>query len=163
MLTERSILSLCATSTATQCSAALPTIATTIAPMKNSDRPSDSEAAPIDPTRTSDITPTTTPATASIATERRTDQPHDPLLVIRGSWAGSRWVLQREVQPDHVDDDQDGGDQAGEELDRRAELDPLGADGRQPVATRELEDRGHGERGGGQPATSCSGRSRWWR
>ena len=39
MFTARSILSLAATSTATQCSAALPTIATTNTPTKNSDRP----------------------------------------------------------------------------------------------------------------------------
>ena len=75
MLTERSILSLIATSTATQCSAALPTIATTITPMKNSLRPIDSEAASIEPTRISDITPTATPATASAITEERIDQP----------------------------------------------------------------------------------------
>src|SRR4051794_10060133 len=75
MLTERSILSLRATRTATQCSAALPTIATTITPMKNSERPTDFEASAIDPTRTSDITPTSTPATARTITDRRTDQP----------------------------------------------------------------------------------------
>ena len=39
MFTARSILSFAATSTATQCSAALPTIATTNTPTKNSDRP----------------------------------------------------------------------------------------------------------------------------
>ena len=70
MLTARSILSFYATSTATQCSAALPTIATTITPMKNSESPIDSEASLIEPTRTSDITPTATPAIASIVTER---------------------------------------------------------------------------------------------
>ena len=75
MLTARSILSFLATSTATQCSAALPTIATTIAPMKNSDSPTDSEASLIEPTRISDINPTRTPAIASITTEVRTDQP----------------------------------------------------------------------------------------
>ena len=75
MFTARSILSLAATSTATQCSAALPTIATTIAPMKNSLSPIDSAASAIDPTRTSLITPTSTPATASVITPRRTLQP----------------------------------------------------------------------------------------
>ena len=75
MLTARSILSLRATSTATQCSAALPTIATTITPMKNSESPTDSEASEIEPTRISDISPTATPAIASIETERRTLQP----------------------------------------------------------------------------------------
>ena len=44
MFTARSILSLAATSTATQCSAALPTIATTNTPTKNWDRPMSSEA-----------------------------------------------------------------------------------------------------------------------
>ena len=75
MLTERSILSLTATSTATQCSAALPTIATTITPMKNSLSPTASEASVIEPTRISDITPTAIPATASAITELRIDQP----------------------------------------------------------------------------------------
>ena len=60
MLTARSILSLAATSTATQCSAALPTIATMNTPTKNSDRPMSSEASEIEPTRISDITPTAT-------------------------------------------------------------------------------------------------------
>src|SRR5215467_13063390 len=55
MLTERSILSFIATRTATQCSAALPTIATTITPMKNSERPTACDASEIEPTRTSDI------------------------------------------------------------------------------------------------------------
>ena len=75
MLTARSILFLYATRTATQCSAALPTIATTITPMKNSERPTASEASEIEPTRISDIRPTASPATNSIPTERRTDQP----------------------------------------------------------------------------------------
>src|SRR6186997_1577475 len=75
MFTARSILSLRATSTATQCSAALPTIATTITPMKNSVRPIDSEASAIDPTSTSDITPTATPAIASQMIDLRADQP----------------------------------------------------------------------------------------
>ncbi len=99
MLTERSILSLRATSTATQCSAALPTIATTIAPMKNSDRPSDSEAAPIDPTSTSDIRPTKTPAMASIATESANRPTPDPLLVVGGVWTGSPVVLSEKYSP----------------------------------------------------------------
>ena len=68
-------MSFFATSTATQCSAALPTIATTIAPMKNSESPTASEASLIEPTRISDISPTRMPAIASIATEVRTDQP----------------------------------------------------------------------------------------
>ena len=75
MLTARFILSLLATRTATQCSAALPTIATTMTPMKNSLRPTDSEASEIEPTRISDIRPTARPAIASIPTERRTLQP----------------------------------------------------------------------------------------
>ncbi len=74
MLTDRSILSLRATSTATQCSAALPTIAITIAPTKNSVRPIDSAASEIEPTSTSDITPTATPASASAPIDLRIDQ-----------------------------------------------------------------------------------------
>ena len=64
MFTARSILSLAATSTATQCSAALPTIATTNTPTKNSDSPMSSEASLIEPTRISLITPTATAARA---------------------------------------------------------------------------------------------------
>jgi hypothetical protein len=52
----------------------LPTIATTITPTKNGDRPIDSEASLIEPTRISDITPTATPASASAITDFFTDQ-----------------------------------------------------------------------------------------
>ena len=72
MLTDRSILSFIAKNTATQCSAALPTIATTMMPTKNGDRPIDSDASVIEPTRISDITPTATPAIASMVTALRT-------------------------------------------------------------------------------------------
>ena len=75
MFTARSILSLAAASTATQCSAALPTIATTNTPTKNSDRPISLEASETEPTRTSDMTPTSTAATASWMTARRMVQP----------------------------------------------------------------------------------------
>ncbi len=75
MLTERSILSLTATKTATQCSAAFPTIATTITPMKNSLNPIECEVSSIEPTRISDITPTATPARARAITDVRIDQP----------------------------------------------------------------------------------------
>src|SRR5215510_4842710 len=98
MLTERSILSFSATSTATQCSAALPTIATTITPMKNSERPTDSEASVIEPTRTSDISPTRTPAIASAITEVRVDQPQ----VSSSSYSGlkrSRCVFSEKKSP----------------------------------------------------------------
>ena len=64
MFTARSILSLAATSTATQCSAALPTMATTNTPTKNCDSPIFSDASVIEPTRISDITPTATAARA---------------------------------------------------------------------------------------------------
>src|SRR5882724_8757648 len=77
MLTARSILFFIATSTATQCSAALPTIATTITPMKNSERPIECEASVIEPTSTSDITPTRTPAIARAITAVRVDQLED--------------------------------------------------------------------------------------
>ena len=52
----------------------MPTIATTMMPTKNGDRPIDSEASLIEPTRISDITPTATPASASAITLLRTDQ-----------------------------------------------------------------------------------------
>jgi hypothetical protein len=102
MLTERSILSLTATSTATQCSAALPTIATTMIPMKNSLSPIDSEAASIDPTRISDITPTATPATASAITDFRTDQPQVSSCSDSSSECGlnsSLWVRRLNTSP----------------------------------------------------------------
>ena len=79
MLTARSILSLRATRTATQCSAALPTIATTITPMKNSERPTASEASEIEPTRISDITPTAIPAIEQHQ-HRAPHAPAEPLL-----------------------------------------------------------------------------------
>src|SRR5437660_11019359 len=60
MLTARSILSFIATETATQCSAALPTIATTMTPMKNSDRPRVCDAAEVEQTRTYYKTPVET-------------------------------------------------------------------------------------------------------
>jgi hypothetical protein len=73
MFTVRSILSRSAKQTATQCSAALPTTATTMMPTKNVERPIDSDASVMEPTRTSDMTPTATPAIASRTTLRRTD------------------------------------------------------------------------------------------
>ena len=98
MLTARSILPLTATRTATQCSAALPTIATTITPMKNSDSPIECEASVIEPTRTSDMTPTSTPAIASATTEVRVDQPQ----LSSSSYSGlkrSRWVFSEKKSP----------------------------------------------------------------
>src|SRR5438874_13836714 len=74
MLTAKSILSLYATSTATQCSAALPTIATTTAPMKNGESPMAFDASSIECTRISLMPPTAKPATASSSTDLRTDQ-----------------------------------------------------------------------------------------
>ncbi len=74
MFTDRSILSLAATSTATQCSAALPTIATTNTPTKNSDSPMSWLASSIEPTRISLIRPTSTAAPASMSTARFGDQ-----------------------------------------------------------------------------------------
>ena len=58
----------------TQCSAAFPTIATTITPTKNGDNPIASDASVIEPTRISDITPTAAPAIASVITLVRTVQ-----------------------------------------------------------------------------------------
>ena len=43
-------------------------------PTKNGERPIDSDASLIEPTRISDITPTATPARASAITALRTDQ-----------------------------------------------------------------------------------------
>ena len=75
MFTARSILSFAATSTATQCSAALPTIATTNTPTKNSDSPISCEASEIEPTRISDIRPTSTAAIAEQPRDLRIVQP----------------------------------------------------------------------------------------
>ena len=73
-------MSFIATLTATQCSAALPTIATMITPMKNSLSPTLEAASEIELTRISDITPTATPAIASAPTDLRRDH---------GSWPSS--------------------------------------------------------------------------
>ena len=78
MLTARSILFLAATSTATQCSAALPTIATTITPTKNSLSPIVSDASEIEPTRISDIS-----ADREAGAGQRDDRrPHRPRLAV---------------------------------------------------------------------------------
>ena len=85
---------------ATQCSAALPTMATTMMPTKNGDRPRFSDASVMDPTRISDITPTATPAMASMVTARRTDQGSPPWSA--SSWEGlnrSRWVRRENTSP----------------------------------------------------------------
>ena len=74
MFTARSILSLAATSTATQCSAALPTIATTNTPTKNSESPMSCEASSIEPTRISLMRPTSTAAAARKIAARFTGQ-----------------------------------------------------------------------------------------
>ena len=100
MLTDRSILSFIAKKTATQCSAALPTIATTMMPTKNGDRPIDSEASVIEPTRISDITPTATPAIA----EHGHGPAHRPRLAAArprrcSGLKRSRWVLSEKNSP----------------------------------------------------------------
>ncbi len=83
MLTARSILFFSAIRTATQCSAALPTIATTITPTKNSERPIASEASEIEPTRISDISPTATPATGE-HDHRAAHRPAEAVLLLLG-------------------------------------------------------------------------------
>jgi hypothetical protein len=72
MLTEMAILSRAAKYTDTQCSAALPTTATTITPTKNGDSPMVSDATVMEWTRISDIQPTAAPAPASMSTLLRT-------------------------------------------------------------------------------------------
>ena len=126
MLTARSILSLWATRTATQCSAALPTIATTITPMKNSLRPTDSEASEIEPTRISDIRPT-----ASAGDRQHRDRaayaPAESglLLVLVHGVEQVAVRLQREEQPGDVGGDQDDRDGEREVLDGRVVVDDL--------------------------------------
>src|SRR4029453_1987400 len=73
MLMEMSILSRAAKYTATQCSGALPTTATTMTPTKNGDSPIASDASVMEWTRISDIQPTAAPATASMSTLLRSD------------------------------------------------------------------------------------------
>ena len=66
--------------------------------MKNSERPTDSEASVIEPTSTSDMTPTRTPAIASAMTEVRVDQPQPS----SSSYSGlkrSRWVFSEKKRP----------------------------------------------------------------
>ena len=78
----------------------MPTIATTMMPTKNGDRPIDSDASVIEPTRISDITPTATPAIASMLTALRTD--HGSPSCSSPSCSGlkrSRWVLSEKIRP----------------------------------------------------------------
>src|SRR5215203_1157190 len=84
MLIEMSILSRAAKYTATQCSAALPTTATTMMPTKNGDSPMASDASLMEWTKISDIQPTAAPAMASMSTLLRTDQGSPP-------WSSSAW------------------------------------------------------------------------
>ena len=112
MLIERSILSLRATTTATQCSAALPTIATITAPMKNSESPMLCEAATIEWTSTSDMIATATPAIASMTTDVRTLQPSvsspsPSASISSGGLKRSRWVFSEKRRPDDVGRDQE--------------------------------------------------------
>src|SRR6516164_2802646 len=74
MFTARSILSLDAATTATKCSAALPTIATTNAPTKNCDKPISRAACSIESTRMLLMSATSAAATTSTAIDRPTDQ-----------------------------------------------------------------------------------------
>src|SRR6478735_9102775 len=100
MLMEMSILSRDAKYTATQCSAALPTIATTITPTKKGESRMASDASVMECTRISDIQPTAAPATASISTLLRTDQGSPP-------WSSSSceglnrcaWVFRENTNP----------------------------------------------------------------
>ena len=87
-------MSLAATRTATQCSAALPTIATTIAPMKNSLSPTFFAVSEIELTRISDMPPTATPASASRTTALRTVQgsPRCSSAPASGGLKSARWV-----------------------------------------------------------------------
>ena len=131
MFTARSILFLAATSTATQCSAALPTMATTNTPTKNWDRPIFSEASLIEPTRISDITPTAT------ADRRQVDGgPLDGPLVLLLLLAVAERVehvpvrLQREVQPGGVAHQQHERHAERQVLEVRPEVHLVGADGR---------------------------------
>ena len=150
MFTARSILSFMATSTATQCSAALPTMATTMTPMKNSLSPSFEAASEIEPTRISDITPTATPAIAS-SDDRLAHRPR--LAVLRVVGLGVEEVavgLQREPQARHVGEDQHARHGGRQALDRGVVVHALGARLRQPAPVDQLVDRGHDQRGGRQ-------------
>src|SRR6476646_10341953 len=100
MLTEMSILSREAKYTATQCSAALPTTATTITPTKNGDSPMAADASVIEWTRISDIQPTAAPAPASMSTLLRTDHGSPPCS--SSSWVGLNrcaWVFRENTSP----------------------------------------------------------------
>src|SRR5258708_27421200 len=96
MLIERSILSFIAATTATQCSAALPTIATTNMPMKNCEMPSSLEACSTEPTSVSLATATSTAAAANTQTARLTLQwaGESP-----GGFAASRCARNETVSP----------------------------------------------------------------
>ena len=78
----------------------MPTIATTMMPTKNGDSPIDADASVIEPTRISDITPTATPAIASIPTALRTDHGSPSCSsATSGGLKRSRWVLSENTSP----------------------------------------------------------------
>ena len=130
MFTARSILSFAATSTATQCSAALPTIATTNTPTKNSDSPIVSDASEIEPTSTSLMMPTSTAATPSRISDFLIDQPPCVLLLaLVYGLKTSLWV-QREQQAQPVADHQHDRHAERELLEVGAEVHVAPADAR---------------------------------
>ena len=92
-------MSLTATSTATQCSAALPTMATTMTPMKNSLSPSWLAASEIESTRISDITPTAMPAMHSAMTDLRTVHGSPCSESSVSGLKRSRWVFSENHSP----------------------------------------------------------------
>src|SRR5215213_5826080 len=100
MLTEMSILSREAKYTATQCSAALPTTATTITPTKKGDSPMAADASVMEWSRISDTQPTAAPAPASMSTLLRTDHGSPPCS--SSSWEGLNrcgWVFRENTNP----------------------------------------------------------------
>ena len=149
MLTARSILSLRATNTATQCSATLPTIATTIAPMKNSLRPIDSAAvadrADQDLAHHAD----------QHARDRERDhapadvQPHVVLVLVLGVEEVAVGP-QREDEAGDVGEHQDDRDARLRCLDRRAEVTASAPDRGSPPPSTSWNTAGIDERRGGQ-------------
>ena len=76
-------------------------MATTITPTKNGDRPIDSDASVIEPTRISDMTPTATPAMASMVTAFA-HRPRLAAVVLRARASGlkrSLWVRSEKRSP----------------------------------------------------------------
>src|SRR5205809_4299105 len=151
MPTLRSILFFIAMSMAVECSAALPTIATTITPTKTSVRPTESRTFSIVPTRNSESS-----ATKAVAMSRMVmTLPRDHCLSLSSTCSSALrkrclWVRERETEHAEIGKEQDNGDRQGALLlDQRAPAAGSGVGGEVKHRRDDETDRGQRERDGG--------------